>query len=66
MNNKYCLFLESVYDHELKAQVWDKAAEYLVTYEDEKYYYFGEPVVNGIAKVHEGILFEIKEIELVK
>jgi len=67
MTKKYCLFSQSVYDQELKVQVWDKAASYLITYEDDEYYYFGEPVANGISKVHEGILFtiEIREAELV-
>ena len=32
--------------------IWKKDKEYLITYENEKYYYFDQPIKNGISKTY--------------
>jgi len=59
--NKYCKFLKEVKFKEEK--IWEKEKEYKITYENKETYYFGNPIINGIAKMHENTLFEIKERE---
>jgi hypothetical protein len=44
--------------------IWAKGVNYLVTYEDKKHYYFGQPkITNGISKSYENELFTVIETE---
>lgn len=57
---KYCKFLKDV-ECDMKI-IWKEGREYLVTYEDEKVYYFGNPIRNGISKEYENESFIVNEI----
>lgn len=45
---RFCRFLEDVY-YKNKI-VWKANEEYLIAYEDEKGFYFGDPIESGIEK----------------
>lgn len=55
-------FKQDIYDGE--ELIWMKGVNYLVTCEDEKHYYFGQPwIINGISKEYENKLFTVIETE---
>ena len=52
---RYCKFIVNVEDSE--ELIWERNKKHLITYENDEYYYFGDPVFNGISKKYEGELF---------
>jgi len=53
----YCKILEDVYYGD--NLVWKQDEEYLVTYEDDKAFYFGSPIKYAIAKNYIDSKFDI-------
>lgn len=58
--SKYCKFKESIFDG--KKLIWQKNKEYLVTYENDEVYEFGNDY--GIEKACEGTKFIVIEKEI--
>jgi len=58
---KYCEFLKDIYDDE--ELVWGKGLKYLVTYEDNQGYYFGDPITRGVFKADENKIYIVRVFE---
>jgi len=56
---KYCKFIKDIYFE--KELVWESGKEYLVTYENESTYFFGNPIKEGISKKDENDIYVVVE-----
>jgi len=59
---QYCKFNQTISDDN-NILIWEENQEYLVTFESDDTYYFGNPLTSGISKDDENKLYEIIERE---